>query len=165
MGNGIADIFGFDFNKYIKYLKRNFRSLSEYEAEDIIQQTALKFIYKGNDLNAIDHLSAYIYRSLSNTAKDYFKKQSKEVLTNDFETRRVAQTQDYLLDSEMKQVVKKAIHDLDQKSKYVFVESVIKERSYKEISEETGEPIGTLLSRKSRAVKKLKRILDDYING
>ena len=86
MAGTLIDLLADGFNGYKRYLMRQFRTISEYDAEDIIQQTALKFIYKGNDLYAIDQLRAYIYRSLSNTAKDHFKKQHREIPAESFDT-------------------------------------------------------------------------------
>ncbi len=56
-----------------------------------------------------------------------------------------------------------AIDKLDDKQRYVFVETEIKGRSYEELSKESGEKIGTLLSRKSRAAKKLKDMMYEYM--
>ena len=60
--------------------------------------------------------------------------------------------------------MKEAILSLDEKSKYIFIETEVKGRSYKEIAEETGQNIGTLLSRKSRAQQKLKTKMKQYFN-
>jgi DNA-directed RNA polymerase specialized sigma24 family protein len=46
----------------------------------------------------------------------------------------------------------------------VFVETEIKGRSYDELTRETGERLGTLLSRKSRASKKLKETIRGYMD-
>jgi DNA-directed RNA polymerase specialized sigma24 family protein len=37
-------------------------------------------------------------------------------------------------------------------------------RSFRQLSEEWGVPVGTLLARKSRALKKIKKMLDDWEN-
>ena len=52
---------------------------------------------------------------------------------------------------------------LDEKSRFVFTETVLNGKSYRQLSEQTGEPIGTLLAHKSRAAKKLAIILDEYV--
>jgi len=160
----LVDLLADGFSGYKRYLMQRFKSISEYDAEDIIQQTALKFIYKGNDLYAIDKFGAYIYRSLSNTAKDYFKKQSHEVPAESFETEGEPDAEKYLLKAEAKTQIKKAIMTLDDKSRFIFVETVLKGRSFKEISEETGEPIGTLLSRKNRAAKQIEQKIKTYMS-
>ncbi len=164
MSNLVSQVFGDGFDNYKRYLKRKFSTLNDYEAEDIIQQTAMKFIYKGGDLTAIQHVSAYIRTALSNTAKDYFKKQEREVpLEIDEETGGIT-TDNIMLETEMKQALKHAIMQLDEKSRYVFVETVIRGNNFKTLAQKTGEPIGTLLSRKKRAVTKLKKIMDAYFN-
>jgi DNA-directed RNA polymerase specialized sigma24 family protein len=42
-----------------------------------------------------------------------------------------------------------------------LIATELKGKSFRDLSEEWGEPIGTLLSRKSRAVKTLKKLLED----
>lgn len=162
--SSIIKVFGDGFESYKNYLQRRFSTLNEYEAEDIIQQTAMKFIYKGGDLAAIHNISAYIKTSLSNTAKDYFKKQEKEVLSEMGEETGEATSRDPLLENEMKLALKSAIMQLDEKSRLVFVETVIKGTDFKTLSKKTGEPMGTLLSRKKRAVSKLKKIMNVYLD-
>ncbi|MHB8129915.1 MAG: hypothetical protein ACYDEX_13035 [Mobilitalea sp.] len=51
------------------------------------------------------------------------------------------------------------------KSRYVFVETEIKGRSYDSLVKESGEKLGTLLSRKNRARKQLRDALVTYIGG
>ena len=163
MANALTDALISGFNGYKRYLMSRFKSISEYDAEDIIQQTAMKFIYKGNDIQAIDQFVAYIKRSLSNTAKDYFKKQSHEVPVETLEQSDEKTTEAPVLLSEAKEVLKRAILELDEKSRYILVETGLKGRLFKSLSEELGEPVGTLLSRKNRAVKKLKLEFEDYM--
>jgi len=158
------EIFGDGFDGYKRYLQRKFATLNDFEAEDIIQQTAMKFIYKGADLSTIHHLSAYIKTSLSNSAKDYFKKSEREVLTEFGEAVNEPDQTERFLEFEVKEKLKKAILQLDEKSRYVFVQTVIKGQDFKTLSEKTGEPIGTLLSRKNRAVAKLKLLMKDYLD-
>ncbi len=162
--SNLSQIFGDGFDGYKRYLKRKFSTLNDFEAEDIIQQTAMKFIYKGGDLAAIHQISAYIKTSLSNTAKDYFKKQDREVPSEMDEENGGITDGDILLETEMKQALKAAILKLDEKSRFVFVETVIRGTDYKTLSEKTGEPIGTLLARKKRAVVKLKKIMSEYFD-
>ena len=64
---------------------------------------------------------------------------------------------------ELKIILKNAILSLDDKSRFVFIETELKGKSYKQLSQETGEKLGTLLSRKSRAIKKLEKIIIHYM--
>lgn len=163
MAKTLIDTLVDGFYGYKRYLMRQFRTISEHDAEDIIQQTALKFIYKGGDLDAIEKFGAYICRALSNTAKDSFKKKAHEVPTDFFKDQGGASADMPVLKAEAREIIKRSIYQLDEKSRFVFVETVLKGRSFKELSEETGEPIGTLLSRKNRAAAKIRLGIESYM--
>ncbi|MCD6117557.1 sigma-70 family RNA polymerase sigma factor, partial [bacterium] len=49
-----------------------------------------------------------------------------------------------------------AVDDLPEKQKYVFINNVVEEKTFKELSEETGELINTLIARKRYAVRFLQ---------
>lgn len=144
------------------YLRSRFNQLNEYDAEDIIQQTVMRLLYKGEDLMAITNLPSYVYTSLQNGAKDYFKKNNRIVLKGEDIDDRTVTTEEEVLSNELMQDIKEAIDALDDKSKYIFVETEIKGRSYESIMAETGEKLGTLLSRKNRAKKKLQQMLKQH---
>ncbi len=148
-----------------KYLRRRFRDLDEYDVEDIIQQTFVKMLTKGrNDIN-VKSVSSYIYRSVHNSAIDYFKKNSRVQLVDDDFISQAESVEEQILFQELDHAIQDAINSLDEKSKFVFIETELKGRSYENLVEETGEKIGTLLSRKSRAKKKLKSMLEEYMEG
>ena len=161
----IEDVFRNDYTNFKSYLVSRYSHINEYDAEDIIQQTVVKLLYKGNDALSIQNMTAYIYRSIRNGALDLIKKRKKEVLGDDYLDGNTLTIEDEILIKELKLVLKDAITSLDENSKFIFVETELKGKSYKELSMETGEKLGTLLSRKSRALKKLEKILTEYIKG
>lgn len=163
MSNLIGDFIQDNFNKLKRHLQYTFEELSEADAEDIIQATATKLLGRGG--GRVDYISSYVYKSVSNGAKDFFKKNNRIVLTDTVENGETRDAEDDVLNQELGEQIKAALYQLDPKSRYVFMETEIKGRNYKEISEETGEPVGTLLSRKNRAVKKLRILLKDYVDG
>jgi DNA-directed RNA polymerase specialized sigma24 family protein len=61
-----------------------------------------------------------------------------------------------------------ALDELPEEQKWVFVQNEIEERSFKELAEESGIPLNTLLSRKRYAVlflrERLRELYDD-MNG
>lgn len=162
MGSLIGDYFSDNFNKLKRHLQYSYDSLSEADAEDIIQSTAMRLLGMGN--NRINYISSYVYTSVSNTAKDFFRKNNKIILTESVETEATQNGEDDVLNNELGMKIKEALNFLDKKSQYVFIQTEINGRSYSDLSKETGDPVGTLLSRKSRAVKKLRFILKDYVN-
>jgi len=162
LSNLIGDFISENFNKLKRHLQYTFEELSEADAEDIIQGTAMKLLGSGG--GGVDYLSSYVYKSVSNGAKDFFRKSNRVILTDTVESGETRNAEDDVLNGELGEQIKAALYLLDENSRYVFMETEIKGRSYKELSEETGEPVGTLLSRKSRAVKKLRILLKDYVN-
>ena len=162
MGSLIGDFISDNFNKLKRHLQYTFDELSEADAEDIIQSTAVKLLGRGG--GRVDYISSYVYTSVSNGAKDFFKKNNRLILTDSVENGETRDAEDDVLNGELGEQIKAALYLLDENSRYVFMATEIKGRSYKELSEETGEPVGTLLSRKNRAVKKLRILLKDYVN-
>jgi RNA polymerase sigma factor (sigma-70 family) len=163
MRNRTAEIFAGSFNRFKNYLRSTFADLNEYDAEDIVQQTALSMLGRDDGDENIEYLSAYIYTSLRNRAKNHFRKRKREVLSgDDIESGEDVSAEDEIIAQELNKRLSEALLKLDEKSRFVYEKTEFEDKSYKELSEETGEPIGTLLSRKNRAVKKLMMILDGY---
>ena len=106
-----------------------------------------------------------MFTALENGARDHFRKRNRETLVSDHAEESHESVESKIMAQELKAVITKAIAALEPNQRYVFVETQIKGRSYEELARETGEKIGTLLSRKSRAVKKLKMTVYGYING
>jgi RNA polymerase sigma factor (sigma-70 family) len=139
-------------------------SLNDYDIEDLIQQAALNLLRKGENLGGIKNLTSYVFRALENGAKDHFKKRSRETLTAEQEDEASAALEEKVLARELKDALARAVGRLEPNQRYVFIETEIKGRSYDDLARETGEKVGTLLSRKSRAVQKLKEMISDYIH-
>ncbi len=100
---------------------------------------------------------------LENGAKDHFKKRNRETLTSEDAEGKKESTEESVLKEELKRVITRSIDRLEENQRFVFVETEIKGRSYDELVRETGEKLGTLLSRKSRATKKLKEMIREYL--
>lgn len=159
---GLAEVFADGFGKFKNYLKDRFSYLSEVDAEDIVQQTALSLLGRNDEEDSIEYLSSYIYASLRNGARNMFRKRRREVLKDDIQSGLESSAEDALMGKELKEQVDRALSMLDEKSRFVFEQTEFEGKTYKELSQLTGEPVGTLLSRKSRAAKKLMIILDEY---
>ncbi len=160
----VGEIFEQEYMGFKRYLKARFNQLNEYDAEDIIQETVYKILYRGNDALSIQNMTSYMYTSLRNGAIDHLKKSKREVPEDVMPEGSTQTAEDEVLKTEVKKMLKQAIDSLDEKSRYVYVETEIKGRSYSDLAEETGEKLGTLLSRKSRAAKKIKTIMQQYFN-
>jgi RNA polymerase sigma factor (sigma-70 family) len=162
----IGELFEENHIAFKHYLKRRFSELNDYDVEDIIQHTLLKLLYRGDDILSINNITSYMYTSLQNGAKDYFRKHNRIVLpgNDDKVFEQTSQiVEEYIINAELKEVIKQAILSLDAKSRYVFVETEVMGRSYSSLVSESGEKLGTLLSRKNRAKKYLQEVLSTYM--
>ena len=57
-----------------------------------------------------------------------------------------------------------AIGRLEPRQRAVFIATELNGMSFRVLSEQWHEPLGTLLSRKSRAVKALRGMLKDFVD-
>jgi len=160
-----------EYQKLVNFVRKN---LDEryYEAspEDIIQDVALGLIDKLDLDKQIGNLTGYIYRSVKNKIIDSRKKKQRTVSIENFTDRK---NENYLLNTltgetlEEKndysdiepELLQQVIAQLRPDEQAVIIATEFEQRSYDELSMEWDVPIGTLLSRKHRALSKLHKIL------
>jgi RNA polymerase sigma factor (sigma-70 family) len=122
----------------------------------------------------VESLPAYVYRALRNRVVDYQRSRKNTISLDSCvdEDGEIALI-DLLGDEsssvtgrvERREFFRKlgqALDRLEAKQRAVFLATEFAGKSFKSLSTEWGEPIGTLLSRKSRAVKALREMLKDY---
>lgn len=162
MSGTLAEVFSAGYGKFKNYIRASFSSLNDYDAEDIVQQTAMNLLGFEDD-DHIGSTTSYIYASLRNGALNLLRKRRHEQLDDAVESaQHEGSAEEAALRKDLQRHMEAALSLLDEKSRFVFVETELNSKSYKELAELTGEPIGTLLSRKNRAVKKLITIMENY---
>jgi RNA polymerase sigma factor (sigma-70 family) len=173
--SSLFDFFAAENKKLKSYVRSKIRSISEMDAEDIVEEVMLSFLNRVGSTGRVDNLSAYIYRSLHNRIIDYYRNGTRTVSLQSFlDEEGEIPLMEFLADStanvsneaERKEFMHRlslAISKLEPKQRAVFIATELKGRSFKELSEEWNEPMGTLLSRKCRAVKALQEMLKDMI--
>lgn len=162
-----------EYQKLINFIRKNIDDrFFEASPEDIIQDVALGLINK-LDLDAqIGNLTAYIYRSVKNRIIDYQRKKQRNLSIERFTDRN---NKNYLLDTIPDEtsaeerdytnigpeLVQQAISKLRPDEQAVIIATEFEQRTYEELSDEWEVPLGTLLSRKHRAISKLYKILSN----
>jgi RNA polymerase sigma factor (sigma-70 family) len=160
-----------EYKKLVNFVRKNLDD-RYYDAspEDIVQDVVLSLVSRLDPDTQIGNLTGYIYRSLKNRIIDYRKKKQRTVsiesftdrknenyLTNTIADEAISEELDYTnLDPE---VLHEAIARLRPDEQAVIIATEFEQRTFEELSGEWGVPIGTLLSRKHRALSKLYRIL------
>ena len=140
------------------------------EAEDLVQETYLKALKGFASFERGTNFRAWIYRILRNTFLTSRSGLSmKMTVPLDHEEDAVGRTHDtpeaVLLARADQQMVQSALERLPVQFREVIVLCDIEEMSYQEIAEIVGIPIGTVMSRLSRARKSMRELLVEKVRG
>jgi RNA polymerase sigma factor (sigma-70 family) len=163
-----------EYQKLVNFVRKNLdERYDEASPEDIIQDVALGLMDKLDLDVQIGNLTGYIYQSIKNRIIDYQKRKQRTVSIESFTDRK---NENYLLNTlkdetleEDKdyldiapEVLQLAIAQLRPDEQDVIIATEFGDRTYEELSTEWDIPMGTLLSRKHRALSKLHKILVNY---
>jgi len=151
---------------------------SKEDAEDILQDVFYQFISYA-DIELIERVNGWLFKTARNKIIDKSKKKktesfddrvpekldSEETFTiGDFLLRIDITPEDLFLKDEFNEKLEAALNELPPEQRDVFIMNEVDGLSFKEISEITGLPVNTLLSRKHYAVKQLKKKLNNYLS-
>ncbi len=152
---------------------------SKEDAEDILQDVFYQFISYA-DIEVIEKVNNWLFKTAKNRIIDKSRKKKTETFTStikdfpdeeetfsieDFLPSIDITPEDLILRDEFYDNFEKALDELPDEQKNIFVMTEIDGLSFKEASDLTGLSVNTLLSRKHYAVKQLKKKLDKFING
>jgi len=129
------------------------------DAEDILQDVFYELL---DSTKPIEQVTAWLFRVASNRIIDRFRKQKHQPLSIDdlLPSREGGPEADYAR-SVLIDELTVAIGELPKEQRDVFIAHEIDGKSFREISEETGVGVNTLLSRKHYAVLHLRRRLQE----
>jgi RNA polymerase sigma factor (sigma-70 family) len=166
---------------------RNFirkRVADEADAEDILQEVFYEFVQTYRLMKPIEQAGAWLFRVARNRIIDRFRKRRHDPLEETLQSvpplnqegERLA-LDDFLPSPDagpeaiyvrtlLIDALEDAIGDLPEEQRAVFIAHEIEGRSFKELTEETGININTLLARKRYAVRhlrsRLQSIYDEF---
>ena len=149
------------------------RVKSDEDAHDILQDVWYQFS-NTLDIEPIEQVSAWLFTVARNKITDNYRKQKPlhiEDFTYEDEEGEVSY-KDLLLsdpttpeDVELRKLfweeLFKALDELPEEQKQVFIQNELDDMTFREISEKTGENIKTLISRKRYAVSHLRKRLEN----
>ncbi len=149
------------------------RVIDTGDAEDILQDVFYELIQTYRLMKPIEQVTAWMYRIARNRITDLFRRKKPVSLSDSSGTDEESPSLEDLLPSQdagpdaiyarslLLEALDEALDDLPENQREVFVAHELLGRSFKEISEETGTPVNTLLSRKRYAVLHLRQRLQD----
>ncbi len=153
------------------------------DAEDILQDVFYELVEAYRMMKPVEQVTAWLFRVARNRITDRFRKRSREALRN--EPAKVADDGEELLLEELLpspdagpdaayarsvllEELDEALDELPAEQREVFVAHELMGYSFKELAEQTGVSVNTLLSRKHYAVlhlrERLQAIYDEFRN-
>lgn len=132
-----------------------------YLADDLVQQTLVKALQKGNQLRDFNVLDTWLFRILTNCWRDHFRRQ-RDMIELDEAAHCHYVTPDAEHDrSEIVSRVRSAIATLPMSQREVITLVDLGGLSYTEVASVLEIPIGTVMSRLCRGRRALKEKLLD----
>ena len=135
-------------------------------ADDLVQESVYKAIKNADKLRDIGTIDTWMYRILFNCWQDYLRVKGRNVeFTEVHETdvqKEDTELSDHYQQSQIVRRVRHSIEQLPMPLREVVTLADFAGFSYAEISDITGVPIGTVMSRLFRARKNLKQQLLDF---
>ncbi|HJU41778.1 MAG TPA: sigma-70 family RNA polymerase sigma factor [Vicinamibacterales bacterium] len=174
----IVDIVEGERNRLRNFIRR--RVPQAEDVEDILQEVFAELVEANRKLMPIDHVSGWLFRVARNRIIDLLRRKEperfgdSEIVGADGELVRIED----LLESEtsdpeeeygrrrLVEELQKALSELPDEQRAVFVAHEIQGRSFKQIAAQTGVNLNTLLARKRYAVlhlrERLQRAFDEF---
>jgi RNA polymerase sigma factor (sigma-70 family) len=149
------------------------------EAEDILQDVFYQFIVGFNTIESLDRVTSWLYSVARNKIIDRYRRDSSRPKRTDFELVTGSDgdapltlqeilpdlgntPESILLREAIWDEITDALTELPSEQREIFILNEIEEKGFKEIAEETGVSINTLLSRKRYAILALRKRLQSF---
>jgi len=137
------------------------------EAEDIGQETFIRFYKNINKFRGESELGTYLTRIAINLSLNELKRRKRKLKIfrhiDENEEKKLGSEDTKFVDKEKKIIIQRAIKKLKPEFRSVLVLRLISGYSPEETAKILGIPVGTVFSRLARAQKKLSVLLKTYL--
>ncbi|WP_419213415.1 RNA polymerase sigma factor [Maribacter sp. X9] len=169
--NNLTNFFEEEYNSLKSYVRSKISHTVESDAEDIIQEVALRIFSRPIDALPINNIGGFVYNAIKNKIIDIMRVKKErihdegylEFLWTEFAEMFYEDCSEEYPD-QLKEKLKIAIEELKPFYKDIIIAVDFEGYTYKEISEQTGISTGTLMSRRHRAISLLLKELESFKN-
>ena len=167
----IAEAMERDEPKLRRFIRR--RVMDTADAEDVLQDVFYELIQAYRMMKPAEQVTAWLYRVARNRIIDLFRRKKTVSLNEPAAAEYDAPSLEDLLPSAdagpeavyarelLFEAVDEALEELPENQREVFIAHEFMGKSFKELSEETGVSVNTLLSQKRYAVLHLRKRLQE----
>ena len=167
----IAEAFAREERGLRSFLRRFVADPSD--AEDLLQDVFYELVAAYRLAKPIENLGAWLFRVARNRATDLFRKkkheepQGAEDSLEDLLPSADGSPEGLYARSVLFEVLDEALAELPEEQRHVFIAHELEGVSFKELAEQTGVSVNTLLSRKRYAVQhlrlRLRAVYDEFL--
>ena len=160
----ISDLVARERARLLNFIRR--RVPQPEDAEDVLQDVFYKLVEANRLLMPIDHVAGWLYRVARNRIIDLLRKRKPDVLDEPMDLEDLLPSPDpdpeaAFVQNARLDDLEAALDELPEEQRAVFVAHVLEGQTFKEMAEQTGENINTLLARKRYAVRRLRERLQN----
>lgn len=167
-------------DRLLSFIRNRVSSLEE--AEDILQDVFYQFVAGYETIESIDRVTSWLFSVARNKIIDRYRRDAARPQRADLRAQAGMEEdapltlqeilpdlgntpEDSYLREAIWEAIMEALDELPREQREIFIQNEIEEQSFREVAEQTGVSINTLLSRKRYAIlalrKKLQRLYDD----
>lgn len=165
--NNLNNFFKDEYHSLKGYVRSKIEHTTESDAEDIIQDVALKIFSRPSDALPITNIGGFVYNAIKNRIIDVLRTKKERIynekhlekLWTDFASMFYGE-EESPYSEQIKEKLKVAIRELKPAYRDIIIAVDFEGYTYREISEETGISPGTLMSRRHRAISILLKHLE-----
>lgn len=137
-------------------------------ADELTQETFVRAYRNLNQLRDDSRFSTWLFGIGHNVAREFLRAKQRQIESlseeiNESEDTRSISPVDGVLEKELNLAIEKALQELDEERRAIFVLKVFQQRSYQEIVEITGFSLAKIKTELHRARLKLRQRLRCYV--
>lgn len=156
--DGLARIFEAHYHALLKHVCPLVSDLST--AEDMVQEVFTQLWLKRENLNIEGKLRPYLKRAVTNRAINHLKRHNRLTFNESPEMEEPADTPDAEVSNAREDALQRALQQLPEKCRVVFILSRFEALSHKEISDSLGVSVKTIENQITKAMKILRAALN-----